>query len=353
MQKYINLVKRLTIFQIQDVNVKKKPSLKDIAERVGVSTALVSYVLNNTRKGRVSEEIANKIRKVAEKLQYRPNQLAKSLKTNRSFTIGLIVADIANPFSSTLVRMIEDEAEKNQYMVIIGSSDEKAIKQKKLIDLFMDRRVDAIIIAPAEGTEDQLSTLVKNQVPLVIIDRVVDMEGACMITINNRQLAREGVECLIKNGYKRIGMIGFKTQLVHLNDRKKGYKEALKKNRMDPDKELIREVAVEVNTEQEVIQAIDELMNFIKPVDALFFASNKITTFALKYLNSKRSVYPVSPGLLSFDQSDAVFIYNSPIYYVRQPLKEMAETAVSLALQQVTTKKKLNSNIILEGRLVC
>ena len=104
----------------------KKVSLKDIAKEVGVSTALVSYVLNNLKEGRISKEIALRIREVAHQLNYRPNQIAKSLKTSKTFTLGLIVADISNPFSSTLARIVEDEANKFNYTVIFGSSSREA-----------------------------------------------------------------------------------------------------------------------------------------------------------------------------------------------------------------------------------
>src|SRR3990170_7821821 len=98
----------------------KKTSLKDIATKVGVSTALVSYVLNNKKEGRISKEVAVKIKDAAREMNYRTNQIAKSLKTNKTYTIGLIVADISNPFFSALARIIEDEADKLNYTVIFG-----------------------------------------------------------------------------------------------------------------------------------------------------------------------------------------------------------------------------------------
>ena len=119
----------------------KKVSLKDIAKEVGVSTALVSYVLNNLKEGRISKEIALRIREVAHQLNYRPNQIAKSLKTSKTFTLGLIVADISNPFSSTLARIVEDEANKFNYTVIFGSSDENQQKSAKVIDTLLNRQV--------------------------------------------------------------------------------------------------------------------------------------------------------------------------------------------------------------------
>src|SRR6478752_7101985 len=149
--------------------MNKKASLKDIADKVGVSTALVSYVLNNKKEGRIKKSVADRIRTVATELNYRTNQIAKSLKTNKTFTIGLIVSDIANPFSSSLARIIEDEADKSGYTVIFGSSDEDAQKSQKLIDTFVNRQVDGLIIAPVDNSIEQIKYLEQEGIPFVLV----------------------------------------------------------------------------------------------------------------------------------------------------------------------------------------
>src|SRR5690554_5237462 len=106
--------------------MRKRVSLKDIAGELGVSTAVVSFVLNDKYEGRVSETKAQQIRDTAKKLNYTPNQIAKSLKKDRTFTIGLIIADISNLFYSNIARFIEDESKKYKYNVIFGSADENA-----------------------------------------------------------------------------------------------------------------------------------------------------------------------------------------------------------------------------------
>ena len=142
----------------------KKTSLKDIAAKLGVSAALVSYVLNNKKEGRIKKSVAEKIRKTAIELNYRTNQIAKSLKTNKTFTIGLIVADISNPFSSNLARIIEDEADKNNYTVLFGSSDENQLRSDKLIDTFLNRQVDGLIIHPGENYASKVILLSKKNI---------------------------------------------------------------------------------------------------------------------------------------------------------------------------------------------
>src|SRR5829696_1332820 len=230
--------------------MEKRVSLKDIAQKVGVSTALVSYVLNNKKEGRINKDVAQKIKDVAQKLNYRPNQIAKSLKTNKTFTIGLIVADIANPFFSSLARIIEDEAEKSQYTVIFGSSDEKAERSQKLIDVLVDRHVDGMIIAPVENTEAQIKQLQKNAVPFVLIDRCFHDLKVNYVGVNNYEAAYKATIHLIEAGAKSIGMIGFKTNLPNLDDRKKGFKMALSDNKFAHPKGCIQEVSVDASKEE-------------------------------------------------------------------------------------------------------
>lgn len=331
--------------------MKKKVSLKDIAAKVGVSTALVSYVLNNKREGRISKEIARKIREVAEKMHYRPNQIAKSLKTNKTLTIGLIVADIANPFSSQLARIIEDEAELNNYSVIIGSSDEKKEKQQKLVNLLLDRQVDGIILAPAEDTGEQVKQLQEASIPLVLIDRFIPGINTNYVVINNYKAAFDGVTHLVQAGYKKIGLIAFDTTLINLSERTRGYRDALEIKGIPVKKQYIKEVAVDITTENEVVNAIRQLLSGKEPVDAIFFASNKVSTYGLKYLNTVPVKVPGDLGILSFDQSDAAYLFYSPLTHTRQPLHEMGQQAVRILLQAINDPA-ITRQEILEATLV-
>src|SRR3954462_15465527 len=129
--------------------------------------------------------MSNKIRKAAAELNYQPNGIAKSLKIGKTNTISLIVADISNPFFSNIARIIEDEAKKHGYVVIFGSSDESAENQQTLIDVMLNRLVDAFIIAPSAGTEQQIRDLQRRKVPVVLIDRYfLGIEADC-VRINN------------------------------------------------------------------------------------------------------------------------------------------------------------------------
>jgi LacI family transcriptional regulator len=330
--------------------MKKKVSLKDIAQKVGVSIALVSYVLNNKKQGRISEEISKKIRDTAQKLNYRPNQIAKSLKTNKTNTIGLVVADIANPFSSTIARIIEDEAEKNNYTVIVGSSDEKEERSKRIINVMLDRQVDGIIFAPAANDQPLIEYLQKSKVPFVLIDRYFPGLKVNYVAVNNTEASFTGVEHLVMAGCRTIGFIGFKTTLSHLQDRKKGYQSALKKNGITANKSWIKEVPIDTSAE-EVKEAIKALLALPKPIDALFFASNKVSTLGLKYINRLGIKVPDDLKILSFDQSDATDLFYATLTHIRQPLDEMGKVAVQTLVELMTKPKKI-TQIHLPAKLV-
>jgi LacI family transcriptional regulator len=123
----------------------KRTSIKDIAQIAHVSVATVSYVLNNKEGQKISEATKEKIFKIAESINYKPNKIAKSLKTNKTKLLGLIVADISNEFYSTLARKLENKALKKGYTLIIGSSDENAEKFQMLIELFLNNRLMVLL----------------------------------------------------------------------------------------------------------------------------------------------------------------------------------------------------------------
>ncbi|NTS42335.1 LacI family DNA-binding transcriptional regulator [Flavisolibacter sp. BT320] len=317
--------------------MEKRVLLKDIAQKLGVSTALVSYVLNNKKENRINKDMARRIRETAQELNYRPNQIAKSLKTRKTLTIGLVVADIANTFFSTLARIIEDEAEKNNYTVIFGSSDESTERSQKLLDVLLDRQVDGLILAPTENSENQIKELQKRNIPFVLIDRYFPSLDANYVGVKNYEAAYECGVHLAETGRRRIGIIGFKTTLLHLQDRRKGFLKALQDNGITVPRNRIHEVSLEA-TAAEMEKSIQHLVNGPEPVDALFFASNKLSTLALKYINQLPLRVPTDLAICSFDQSDATDLFYAPLTHIRQPLQEMGQQAVQLLLQAMDNK---------------
>jgi LacI family transcriptional regulator len=312
----------------------KKASLKDIALKAGVSITLVSYVLNNQKQDRISKVTAEKIRKAARQLNYRPNQAAKSLKTNKTNTIGLIVADISNPFFSCLAKIIEDEANKKNYTVIFGSSHEDADRFAKLLDTFISRQVDGMIIAPPQGSEKHIRDLQKQKLPFVMVDRYFPDVVADYVILDNKNAARTATQHLVDAGRKRIGIISYKTGLQHLNDRTLGYKQALKESGITFKKEWLAQIDI-ANKKEEIERSLDAFLKLAEPVDALFFTSNTIATLAVKYLNSLSIRVPRDLSLVCFDETEALDLFYAPLTYIRQPLDQIGENAINILMKKM------------------
>ncbi|MEO8720445.1 MAG: substrate-binding domain-containing protein [Ginsengibacter sp.] len=329
-----------------------KVSMKDVAKYLGVSTALVSYVINNKEKeARVSEKMAKKIRDAVVKLKYQPNQIAKSLKSGRSNTIGLMVADISNPFFSNIARIIEDEARKKGYVVIFGSCDENAEKSRSLIDVFKNRQVDAFIIAPAENTENQIRALQESGVPVVLIDRYFPKVQVDSVHIDNFHAAYHAVEHLIINGRRKIAMMAYDTSLPHIQEREKGYKAALKAHGIRFKKEWLKKASYQ-NIKKDVATKMKELLFPDLKVDAFFFATNTLAVESLKLIHKSGIKIPDELAIISFDESDAFDFFYSPLSYVSQSLEDMGKGAVRLVIERLKDNTKAYTNLIIKEKLV-
>ncbi len=314
--------------------MQKKTSLKDIAEKVGVSTALVSYVINGQEKEkRVGKQMTEKIRKAARELNYNPNFIARSLKKGSTHTIGLIVADISNPFFASFARAIEDEAEKFGYNVIFTCSDEDTRRSGSLINTLVNRQVDGMIIAPSENTDNQLLELKKKGIPFVLIDRYSSTIDFSYVIMDNFQSSFHATSFLIQHGHTKIGFIAYDTSLKHMKDRISGYESAMKENGLAD--EIFVETIPYDDTENRVFQSLDKMNQGIRKRNAIIFATNLLTINGLYYFKRNGIVIPDQTAVIGFDGTPAFDLFNPPITYIEQPIKEMAEKAVGILLRHL------------------
>jgi len=329
----------------------KKVGLKDIAEHVGVSIALVSYVLNGQAEiKQVSKENAEKIKKAAELLNYRPNQIAKSLKMHKTHTIGLVVADINYRYSTGITRAIEAEAKKKNYTVLFGSSNENEETFSELVDALINRQVDGLILVPVENSQDQIRMLQKAEIPFVLIDRNFPEIKTNHIALDNYKAAYTATEYLIKQGHKRIAFLNYKTTLFHLQERNRGYLDALKNNQIEFNPDWLKEINSS-NRTADIKRSIDEILNLDEPCDAVFFATDTLSINGLKYLNQLKTKIPGEISVLSFDESEAFELFYCPVTHLRQPVEAMGKAAVDTLLELIN-HNKISKQISLMSDLV-
>ncbi|GAB3021638.1 LacI family DNA-binding transcriptional regulator [Spirosoma pulveris] len=331
---------------------KTKVSIKDIAQKAGVSTALVSYVLNGKEKeSRVGQEIAAKVRQIAAELNYQPSHLAKSLRSGKTHTIGLIIADISNPFFANIARVVEDEAKRNGYTVIIGSSDENADKSRDLLDVLINRQVDGFIIVSSEDSEDQIRFLNDNNIPVVLLDRYFPEIPTDFVSTDHYQASYDAGTHLVRNQYKHIGMIAYDSQLFHMQERIRGYQDALNDNHVQAHEHWLKRIKISA-IDTGVKAAIDTMLATNQPVDALLFATYSLAVSGLKYINELGISVPDDLAIVSFGQAEVFELYYCPITYLKQPIVLLGQTAVDLLMKKITHKPTEPAQILMKAELI-
>ena len=332
----------------------KRTSINDIAKKVGVSKTLVSFVLNGKAKEfRISDEICKKVQDAAKEMNYQPNRLAQSLRTGKTNTIGLIIADIANPFFGILGREIEQEAAKSGYRIIFCSSDENPEKSKQQIGMLQQSQVDGYIISPPMYSEDQVFGLVKNNVPLVLIYRFFPEIDSNYVGINNFEAAYKAATHLIKLGRKRIACISVNKDMINMRERTDGYRQALVDGNLEVDENLVK-VLTFSHDNKELVKALKELFGKKenRKADAILFSTSKLGIMGIEYISSLGINIPHDVAVVSFDNPDAYKICISPVTVVNQPLKEIGKTAVQVLLNKIKHPEAKSQQIILKTEFI-
>ena len=326
--------------------------LIDIAKKLDVSVGLVSIVLSGkSKERRISDELTAKVIEKAKALGYRPNQLARGLRTGKSGILGLVVADISNPFFGKMARYIENEAAKVEYQVMFGSSDENPGKLENLINMFTSRQVDGMIIVPVFQSESFLLSLQEQSIPFVFIDRYCDGVDEDAVVSDNYLGSYQLTSLLIKNGYRKIAAIANDFHLSNIKERIRGFTTAIKESELDYS---VEDFIHEVNLDQLDIRieaVLKQTLN--KGCDAFFFANNKLGISSLKYFDKIGLTIPGDIGIVSFDNPEAFQVANPGITCLEQPIELMCAKAINILSRKIEGNTKIKpERISLPGHLI-
>ncbi len=328
---------------------KGKVKLSDIAKEAEVSIALVSYVLNNQHPDRIKKETAARIKKIAAKLNYRPNPLAKGLRTRKSNAIGLVLADLANPFSAQIARIIEDNVIGSDYILLIGSMDESIVKFRKLIDTFIGHHVDGLIIVSPEYSKKEIKAIQKQGIPYVLIDRYFPDQPFNFVGNDNYFATHACVQRLVTNGRKSIGFITHDTDYFHFSERKRGFESACREQGIQTEGRVM-EVALS-GLKTNVKKAMDTLLANNPDLDAILFSTSVLTLYGLKYAVRNQLNVPEQIEFMGFDQAEYYDIFSSPMTYYEQPLEEIGKKAVDFLMLEIDNPGGQTIQEIVKGSL--
>ncbi len=323
-------------------------TMKEVAERAGVSASTVSHVLNGTRK--VSDETRERVILAIEELGYRPNLLARSFRTRRTFTLGLLISDIQNPFFTSVVRGVEDVALSRGYHVFLCNTDEDIEREDEYVSELTRKRVDGLIIASAAPRYDCARWPKEKVAPFVFMDREIEGVEADAVRVDNRLGMKLIAEHLVDLGHKKIGLISGPLEKASGHERYEGLKAALLQMGLELDDSLVRFGDFRVESGR---KGATELLGLPEPPTALVVANNQMTLGALLAIKELGLVIPKDVSVVGFDEMEWAPLADPPLTTVAQPTYEMGTKAARMLLDRIENELDgAPRRILLEPQLV-
>jgi len=319
-------------------------SIKNVAEKAGVSIATVSRVLAG--KGYISADAREKVEAAVKELGYRPNRVARSLRAQRSKVIGLIISDIRNPFFSEISRAVETVAMKSGYSVLMCNTDEDPKKEARYLELMSEEKVAGILLSPTKTGVKHLQEYRKNSPPIVLFDRKLPDSGLDSVVIDNFDAAFKLATSLIEGGFQRIvGIFGAKSYTA--TERIRGFRAAF-----GGDEEKIAGVYQIPAFEEEGEKLIGEILKLQPAADAIMCSSALIATGAYKALAQRGIRIPEQMGFAAFDDPSWASFVNPPVTVIRQPAVAIGQAGAELLLKRIHDESQPITEICLMGELV-
>jgi LacI family transcriptional regulator len=330
--------------------MKKRASLKSISEDLNISKGTVSRVLNGkAEEYRISKETVNRVLKYARETGYSPNLMARGLQASRSFTIGLVIPDIANPFFALMAKHIENAASKADYSIILFDTNEDLKKEKLQIQKMLDRNVDGIIAAPVGTSFDHFKDLINQEIPLVFIDRYSLSHNVPYISSDNYGGAFDAIRLLLDSGHRKIGLIKGNDAIEPVKERKKGYLDALVKEGIDINPNWMAGNAFSIDLSYQC--TLDMLSKNDRP-SAFFAMSNLLGLGVIRAVNEKGLKIPDDISLIVFDEQPYSAFLNPPLTTVRQNSEEIGKMAVEYVLKKIDDYNAVLKSVNLPVELI-
>lgn len=307
--------------------------MQDIADRLNVSKSTVSLVLSGKSAGRVSEQVRNRVLATAREMDYHLNELARSLRVGSSNLISVIVTDISNEFFGQMTFHIQEEAKKAGYLVLTINSNENDGEFEQMARILISKKVDGIIAVPTPGGATALKMIQDQKVPLVTVDRLCEGVDADYVGVDNYEASKKSVSELIAQGFRDIIMMRLDLDIPPLNERERGYVDAMKEAGLEQYIDLHR-----IRFGEGMEEDLDRSLGKALKSDAVFFTSHRVFTEGMKNV-AKVGGVPQGQCVLCFDDVRPYMTGTSDIRYIEQPIAQIAQKAFELLLAKIRGEK--------------
>jgi LacI family transcriptional regulator len=324
--------------------------IKEIAERAGVHHSTVSRVLNPQTRTLVSAKVAAKILTIAEAVGYRRNSMAVGLKTNRSFTIGVIVPDLTNPVFPPIVRAVEYAMGKEGYVTVLADTDNSIETERSVLDSLCARQVDGLLFATALLNDDIVAECHRRQVPFVLVNRTVAGATATSVVTNDSYGIRLAVEHLVTLGHRKIAFVGGPRNTSTSKSRHEGFTEAMSAYRLKADPRIMFEC--KSLTSQAGDTACQSLIQSKRPLTAIVAANDLLALGCYAALGAAGLKCPADVSVTGYNDMPFAEHFAPPLTTLRIPLTEMGNQAALLLLRKMRDPKSSPPSVQLQPSLV-
>ncbi len=330
----------------------KRPSIRDVAREAGVSISTVSSVVNKTKF--VKEDRQKRVLSAVKKLNYKPNIIARGLRTRSTRAVGVIVPDIAQPFFSQVIRGMEEVAREREYTLILSCTFYDVAEEERQMNVLVDQFIDGLLFFCGYDNYSHIKKIYNQNIPVVVIDREVSDPKIPSVLIDNTKAMEQAVDYLCSYGHREIGYVTFTFEnQATVRNRYAGYCSGLKKNNIshNPDIAII-DNTIRLNESRGTYNIIKELHEKRKMPTAFTAIADFSAIGLIKALKETGYRVPQDVSVVGFNNEIVCEFSDPPLTTVKQPKKLMGATAMNLLLDIVEGKKVKNKNIILPTSII-
>jgi DNA-binding LacI/PurR family transcriptional regulator len=323
------------------------PTIKDVAQKAGVSLTTVSRVLNGHPY--VADNVRRRVLDAIEELDYHPSRVAQRLRAARSRLIGVIVSDVKNPFYTMALSGIEQVLSEQGFSVLIGNSNTTLDREDNLLGLMKAEDVAGLIIAPVREDSTLLGEIAHNGLAVVVLDRLLDHLEIAAVLANNQMRAYMAIQHLIRLGHRRIAILNGPQHLTSGRERYAGFLQAMDEAGLAVDPDLVRFGDYQLESSYSLVR---ELLALSQLPTALFVANNLMTIGALNAIHETNLSIPDDIAVIGFDDLPWAISLNPPLTTVAQPAVEIGIRAAELLLNRISDPELPSKKIVLDTHLI-
>jgi DNA-binding LacI/PurR family transcriptional regulator len=324
-----------------------KATIYDIAKEAGVSIATVSKVING--KGRISVETRSAVLGIIERLDFQPSVIASALTGKKTFTLGLLVPDVSNPFFAEIARAIEDQGHQLGYSVVMCNTDNKDEKIERYISLLLQKSVDGIIIATGIEKKEILEQLLSNGLPIVLIARELPLIAVDTVVVDDYAGGCMAANHLLQIGHTKIAFLAESQKVSSSRERMRGFRQTMLDAGLTLNEQWLK--VCDYKVEDGNRKTLELLQEDHRPT-AIFACNDMLAVGALQAAKEMRINVPSELSIISFDNTILCSVTNPPLTTIAQPMEQMGKLAVALIVENIREDNHQKQRIVLRPELI-